>query len=158
MKLGGHFDVIGVDISDGQLELARKNVPSVDFRLADMSTLDFPDETFDAIVSYYAIFHLPREEHPALLANFRRMLKADGYLLISLGTSGGVGIEEDRLGGGAPMYWSNFDTAANIKMVEDARFDIIWHRLVAEILIEEGDDPEDVGHHLFILGRKRASR
>ena len=156
-RVSGHCSVIGIDFSEKQLELARQQVPNAEFQLADMSTLDFPDDTFDAIVSYYAIFHLPREEHPSLLANFHRMLKLDGYLLISLGTSGGVGIEEDWLGGGAPMYWSNFETNANISMVQEARFDILWHRLVAEILIEESDDPEDIGHHLFIFGQKRGA-
>ena len=154
-KLSQHVKVIGVDFSESQLAIARQNIPNAEFQLADISQLDFPDATFDAIACYYAIFHLPREEHPSILANFHRLLKPNGYLLISLGTSGGVGIEEDWLGGGAAMYWSNYDTETNIQMVRDAEFDIIWHRLIAETLIEEGDDPEEAGHHLFIFAQKK---
>lgn len=50
---------VGVDISGAQIALARHNVPGATFVHADMSELDFPASSFDAIVSFYAIEHLP---------------------------------------------------------------------------------------------------
>src|SRR5215211_2580389 len=79
------FDVTGVDFSEAQIELAKKLVPAANFICQDMTKLDFPDNTFDAICSYYAIIHIPREEHEALFVNFYRMLKPDGYALLCLG-------------------------------------------------------------------------
>src|SRR5438552_477120 len=65
--LAEHFTVTGVDFSEAQIELARKNIPNAKFICEDMTKLDFPDDTFDGICSYYAIIHIPREEHQALL-------------------------------------------------------------------------------------------
>lgn len=53
-------NVTGVDFSKAQIELARRNVPDARFICQDMTRLDFPDNIFDAICSYYAIIHIPR--------------------------------------------------------------------------------------------------
>src|SRR5574338_3877 len=47
--LSSRFEVIGVDFSQTQVELARKNVPHAAFLCQDMTQLDFADNTFDAI-------------------------------------------------------------------------------------------------------------
>ncbi|HUG15101.1 MAG TPA: class I SAM-dependent methyltransferase, partial [Thermomicrobiales bacterium] len=65
-RLAGRLLVTGVDISAAQIALARQLVPDATFLQADMTALDFPDGAFDAVVSFYAIIHVPREEHPAL--------------------------------------------------------------------------------------------
>src|SRR5688572_29495207 len=83
--LSERFEVTGVDFSEAQIELAKKNVPNAQFVCEDMTKLNFPDDAFDGIVSYYAIIHIPREEHEPLLANFYRMLKPGSIALLCLG-------------------------------------------------------------------------
>jgi SAM-dependent methyltransferase len=61
------FDVTGVDVSGEQIRLARETLPAGTFMQGDMSDVAFPAATFDAVVSFYAIFHIPREEHGGLL-------------------------------------------------------------------------------------------
>ncbi|HET7271723.1 MAG TPA: class I SAM-dependent methyltransferase, partial [Rubrobacter sp.] len=63
------FAVTGVDVSARQLELARSNVPTATFIKADMIELSFAPETFDAVVAFHSIIHVPRTDHPALLAS-----------------------------------------------------------------------------------------
>ena len=58
----GH-DVAGVDISEKQIELARKNVPKAKFEIKDMILLNMGEYKVDAAVSFYAIFHIPKELH-----------------------------------------------------------------------------------------------
>ena len=99
------FEVTGVDFAAAQLDLARGLVPGARFVQADMTTLappEFPDEAFDGICSLYAVIHIPREEHPALLANFRRMLRPGGLLLLTMGFNECDDDIDDFLG--APMY------------------------------------------------------
>jgi ubiquinone/menaquinone biosynthesis C-methylase UbiE len=97
--LSDRFELTGVDFSEAQIELAQKNVSSAQFVCQDMTKLDFPDDTFDAIVSYYAIIHIPREEHRSLFVNFQRMLKRDGFALLCLGSESLVDdIDENYLG------------------------------------------------------------
>lgn len=144
--LAKQFDVICVDFSEAQIELAKKNVPNAHFMCADMTQLDLPDESLDGICSYYAIIHIPREEHEALFKSFFRMLRTGGVALLCLGAEHLVDdIDEDYLG--ARMYWSHFDTDTYIKMLKETGFTVIWAKRV------EDSTCEGVGH-LFALVEK----
>src|SRR5438045_8743796 len=57
--LAGRFDVIGADISRQQTMLAHHAVPTAGIVTADMSAWPFRSDVFDAVVSFYAIFHEP---------------------------------------------------------------------------------------------------
>lgn len=85
-KLAERHDVLGIDLSQQQIDLARANVPAARFEKADMTALDFPDGQFDAVTAFYSILHVPRDEQPALIAKIARWLKPGGLFLASLGT------------------------------------------------------------------------
>jgi 2-polyprenyl-3-methyl-5-hydroxy-6-metoxy-1,4-benzoquinol methylase len=144
--LAKRFNVTGVDFSKAQIELAKKNVPNATFLCEDMTQLHFPDNTFDGIVSYYAIIHIPREEHQPLLANFHKMLKPGGVALFCLGAENLIDdIDENYLG--TRMYWSHFNSETYIKMLKECRFTTIWARRVADATCEGAG-------HLFVLVEK----
>lgn len=144
--LSERFQVTGVDFSEAQVELARKNVPAAKFLCEDITKLDFPDETFDGITSYYAIIHIPREEHQALLANFHRMLKPGGLALLCLGAEHLIDdIDENYLG--TRMYWSHYDADTYLNMLRDCGFEILWSRNVTDATCEGAG-------HLFVLAQK----
>ena len=63
-RLADRFEVVGVDISERQLQLARAAVPEASFIQADFTELDFPAEAFDAVTALYSIVHVPRDEQP----------------------------------------------------------------------------------------------
>jgi SAM-dependent methyltransferase len=85
-ELAERHDVLGIDLSQHQVDLARANVPAARFEKADMTELDFPDGSFDGICAFYSILHVPRAEQPVLLAKIARWLKPGGLFLASLGT------------------------------------------------------------------------
>lgn len=85
-KLAERHDVLGVDLSQHQVDLARATVPAARFEKADMTALDFPDGSFDGICAFYSILHVPRAEQPGLIAKIARWLKPGGLFLASLGT------------------------------------------------------------------------
>ena len=144
--LSERFHVTGVDFSEAQIELARKNVPNAEFLCEDMTKLDFSDNTFDGICSYYAIIHIPREEHQPLLANFQRMLKPGGFALLCLGAEHLIDdIDENYLG--ARMYWSHYDSQTYLKMLKEAGFKTIWSKIVT-------DETCEGAGHLFVLAQK----
>ena len=59
--------VTGVDISQTQINLARQNVPIGRFLHADAGSVEFPPSEFDAVVSFYTLEHIPRDEHRTIL-------------------------------------------------------------------------------------------
>src|SRR5271170_573154 len=73
--------VTGVDISAAQIALAQEYVPQATLIHADMMALSFPPSTFDAVVAFYSIFHLPREEQRTMIGRIQGWLKDGGGCL-----------------------------------------------------------------------------
>ena len=145
-RLSERFQVTGVDFSEAQIELAKKNLPGAEFICQDMTKLDFDENTFDAITSYYAIIHIPRQEHNALLANLHLMLKPGGFALLCLGAESSVeDVDENYLG--TRMYWSHYDSETYLRMLREIGFRIIWSKIIAD------ESCEGAGH-LFVLVQK----
>jgi len=144
--LSERFRVTGVDFSEAQIGLAKKNVPNAKFLCEDMTKLNFPENSFDGITSYYAIIHIPREEHQPLLAKFHRMLKPGGLALLCLGAENLIeDVDENYLG--TRMYWSHYDTETYLEMLHDCRFSLIWSKYIVDASCEAAG-------HLFVLVQK----
>ena len=75
--------VSGVDVSAQAVEHAteRYSAANLEFHQADCLALPFPDDQFDCVVSFETLEHL--ENHEQLLAEFRRVLRPGGFLLVS---------------------------------------------------------------------------
>jgi 2-polyprenyl-3-methyl-5-hydroxy-6-metoxy-1,4-benzoquinol methylase len=82
-------------------------VPSATFLNADATRLDFAPATFDAIVCLYVLIHIPESAQQLLLHHMASWLRPGGLLVVTTGAAAWTGIGENRLGGDAPMRWSN---------------------------------------------------
>jgi cyclopropane fatty-acyl-phospholipid synthase-like methyltransferase len=113
---------VGVDVSARQVELARANVPEARVLHADVRELDFAPASFDAIVSFYALDQIPREEHAAVLARWRAWLRPGGRLLLSVED----GDRPDAVGDwlGVPMFLSHFDAGTATRIAAETGFTI----------------------------------
>ena len=120
--------VIGLDISDAMLDLARGNVPEADYRQRDMATLAEGEFSVDAVVSFFAMFHLDRRRHRHLLRQIRSYLPVGGLVLVTTGRSDWEG-EEDFLG--VRMLWSHFDRATNRQLITGSGMTILLEDLHA---------------------------
>jgi 2-polyprenyl-3-methyl-5-hydroxy-6-metoxy-1,4-benzoquinol methylase len=145
------FAVTGVDVSAKQLELARINVPEGTFLKADMTEVVFAPESFEAVVAFHSIIHVPRTEHPTLLESTHRWLEPGGALLATMTVADYEGRDENWEGWGAPMVWSHYDMNANVAMLRDAVFEIRY----AEPRTGEGTGDE-TETWLWVLARKRS--
>jgi SAM-dependent methyltransferase len=129
--LAARFVLTGVDLSPRQIALAHQNVPGATFVCADMTTLDPPPDSFAAIVAFYALLHVPRDEHPALLAKIAAWLLPGGLFVATLGTGDDPGtVEPDWLG--APMYFSSHDAATGKRLVTAAGLNLLNADLVTD--------------------------
>jgi cyclopropane fatty-acyl-phospholipid synthase-like methyltransferase len=98
--------VVGVDFSEVQINLARLNVPGADLICSDIMDLSFKPSSFEAIVSLYVIFHLPREEQVILFKRMAEWLSPGRYLLATLSYSDQPSYTEGDFFG-AKMYWDS---------------------------------------------------
>jgi ubiquinone/menaquinone biosynthesis C-methylase UbiE len=144
--LAAQYRVTGVDGSARSIDLARRNVPNATFLQADMTQVEFPPGSFAAVISSYAIIHVPREEHDALLQRVASWLQPGGFLVATMGAMESEGMEEDWLG--APMYWSHFDAETNERLVMNAGFDLV------EAALDSADEDGRPVTHLWIVARK----
>jgi len=100
--------VVGVDISEKCVELAQINNPEMKFECADICSMPFDDNTFDGLISYYSIINTPKIYVNRIFAEFRRVLKPDGYLLVAIKAGTTEGHIDDLLGIKARNYLSLF--------------------------------------------------
>jgi 2-polyprenyl-3-methyl-5-hydroxy-6-metoxy-1,4-benzoquinol methylase len=149
LRLMERLDITGVDISERQIEAARTAAPSATFVCKDMSKINFPDSSFDAIYSLYAVIHVPREEHRTILMNFHRLLRPGGFLLLCTGA--GDLPEDVSEYFGQDMYWSHYNAETNLATVRECGFEVLRWELVGDTL-----DPEIESKHLFLMAEKPA--
>ena len=141
--LAERFAVTGVDISPHQIKRAKTLVPNARLFVGDMASVSFPPESFAAVVSLYAIIHLPLAEQPALIQSIFRWLRKDGLAVVIVGSRAWTGTEEDWLGvSGATMYWSHADAATYRQWFSGAGFAVL-----EEVFVPEGEG----GHQKFVL-------
>jgi ubiquinone/menaquinone biosynthesis C-methylase UbiE len=75
--------VFGMDISPGMIEQARRLNPTIKFQQGDMLRLDIEDEAWGAIVAFYSIINIPRDEVVTALREMNRVLRSGGLLLLA---------------------------------------------------------------------------
>jgi len=148
--LAAHHRVVGVDISERQLERARRLVPQARFVQADVTQLELEAVSFDAVVSLFLFGHMPRAKQRPLLERIFDWLVPGGWFLATLGTANADDeVDADWLG--APMFFASYDEAWNREALEDAGFVLEEARVVPF---------EEPGHGLvsfmWVLARKPA--
>jgi cyclopropane fatty-acyl-phospholipid synthase-like methyltransferase len=95
--------VIGVELSRGQLDLARVNAPRAALVQADMTRLAVRPGSVDGIASFYATGHLPVAAHAPFFTALGSWLRPGGMLVTSVPITPEEGIEEGWLG--VPMFF-----------------------------------------------------
>jgi len=135
------FDVVGIDLSKAMVLTARKNVPGATFQRMNMTAIDFPPESFDGLISCYAIIHVPREKHAGIFQSFHKILKPGGVMLVSVASWAWEEVA-DYLG--VDMFWSHYESTRTESLISNAGFDIEFGRTV-----ESGGEI----HH-WVLARK----
>lgn len=150
-RLAQSYRVTGVDISPVQIEQATENVPAGEFVCADIRTVSFPGEHFDAVVSLYTFDHVPRDRHSELLQRIHGWLRPGGLLLLSIENRDEPGAIVEWLG--VDMHFSMFDADTTRRLVLDAGFTI--ERTAVEAQTE---DQVEIPYTWILAGKPVESR
>jgi SAM-dependent methyltransferase len=79
----GH-SVVGIDISEEMLRLARRDVPEAEFLHRAIEDIDASLGDFAAVVAFFSLLMLPRMDIPLALKGIHDLLEPDGFLVLSM--------------------------------------------------------------------------
>jgi len=77
------LNAFGIDLSAEMIAVARRTHHHLRFDEGSMAALDLADASVSGVVAWYSIIHTPREALPAVFAEFHRVLRSGGYLLLA---------------------------------------------------------------------------
>jgi SAM-dependent methyltransferase len=118
--------VTGVDFSRAQLERARVRCPGARLVHGDLAEVEFAPASFDGVLLYDSLWHLPCEEHGPVLRRVRRWIGAGAPLLFTVGALGPeeAGELRPRLCG-APIFYAALPRDTTFALVRDAGFELL---------------------------------
>ena len=142
-KFGCKVDGVDIDIDD--IEMAKKisgvtRVISVNFKICDISELDFSDNTFDKIILSEILEHVRDEKK--ILNELHRVLKPRGHLIVSTPYVDVVKEYSEQkpklsskkaqrdIGGGHVR--NGYSLKLLSKVLDDAGFDVVAYRFIGK--------------------------
>ena len=134
-----------VDVSKQQLRRARERLPGAKLLHADLQAVDFPARRFDAVMSFYALNHVPRESLRPLLEHVAHWLRPAGWFLAAFAASDLEGWHGDFLG--APSFFSGYLPEVNEALVREAGLEIV------ESEVETIHEPEGAARFHWVLAQ-----
>lgn len=126
--------VVAVDASAVQLAMARRAAPAATFVQADMTRLQLQPGVADAVVSFYALGHIPSGRVAQLMRSIASWLRPVGLLLTSAPAGVGDVVDPDWLG--VPMFFGGTGEQGVRAAVRDAGLAV---RRLERINEEEGN-------------------
>jgi SAM-dependent methyltransferase len=84
------MDVFGIDLSPEMIAVARRDHPDLRFEVGTMTDLDLADDSVIGIVAFWSVIHVPDHAVPGVFAQFRRVLRPQGVLLVGFHVGDGT--------------------------------------------------------------------
>ncbi|HPR65334.1 MAG TPA: class I SAM-dependent methyltransferase [Thermoanaerobaculia bacterium] len=141
--------VIGVDISERCIELARRFHPDMRFEISDMGALPFDNDFLDGIIAYYSIIDTPKIYVDRIFQEFYRVLKPGGLLLVTVKVGSGEGYLTELLGYEVEIYFSCFSLDEIRSYYDENQFDV---QLLEQRRPYDVEIPVD---RIYAVGKKR---
>lgn len=147
LKSIGAKRVVGIDISNGLIDFAKKSYPDLEFQVMDMEKLNFSDDSFDFVYSSLTMHYV--KDWTKTLRGVHKILKRNGSFLFSThhpvkwGSSVKRTKEKDLFLMGYEKYESSeknkvFGDYLNTRKINDVWFNDFkvsyYHRPLSEII------------------------
>ncbi|MFC6019702.1 class I SAM-dependent DNA methyltransferase [Plantactinospora solaniradicis] len=93
------LDTFGVDLSPAMIDVARRDHPGLRFEVGSMTGLELPDGRLTGLLAWFSLIHVPDDEVPAVLAEFFRVMRPGGALLVGFHAGEGSNLKTEGYGG-----------------------------------------------------------
>jgi len=133
-----YFDILAIDLAEKMVELATKNIPSVEFRVMDCRDILSLEEKFDAIVCGFCMPYLSSDECSKLIADMAALLNPGGIVYFSTmeGDDSRSGFETTSFSGENQVYVNYHPSEFLRNQLEKSGFENI------ELVIQEYPEPD----------------
>jgi ubiquinone/menaquinone biosynthesis C-methylase UbiE len=79
----GVKNIIGIDVSSGMIDVARKYFPKIEFKTGDLLKVTYASNFLGSALAFYAIVHFTYDQVRMALREVNRVLKKGGQFLFS---------------------------------------------------------------------------
>jgi ubiquinone/menaquinone biosynthesis C-methylase UbiE len=93
------LDAFGIDLSPAMIDIARRDHPGLRFEVGSMTGLELPDGYLTGLLAWFSLIHVPDDEVPAVLAEFFRVMRPGGALLVGFHAGEGSNLKTEGYGG-----------------------------------------------------------
>lgn len=76
------IDAFGIDLSPEMVALARRDHPDIRFEVGTMTDLELADGSLGGVLAFWSVIHVPDPFVPGVFAEFRRVMRPSGALLV----------------------------------------------------------------------------
>lgn len=109
--LRNHFPdsrILAIDLAPKMIEIARKALPDVDFRVMDVRRISDISETFDAVMCSFCLPFLSKTDAAKLIVDCSALLNKDGVVYLSTmeGDETRAGFETTSFSGDEGIYFN----------------------------------------------------
>ena len=118
------FDVTGIDLSSNMLKIAEKFAPKAKFYRMDMRKIGFKDKSFDGLWALSSFMHIPKSQAYQTLEEFRRVLKDDGIMLVSVPEGKGEKFVKKESYEGGKKFFAFYRVGEFKSLLEKAGFEV----------------------------------
>ncbi|KOG28493.1 class I SAM-dependent methyltransferase [Streptomyces resistomycificus] len=145
------LSVVGLDLSESMLAIARRENPDLRFEQGSMLELGMADGALAGVVSYYSSIHTPVDRLPGLFAEFHRVLAPGGHLLVAFQVGDEPRHHDRPFGRPVSLDFQRRRPEAVTELLSAAGFD-----MVARTVREPDVGLEETTPHAFLIARKPA--
>jgi SAM-dependent methyltransferase len=131
------LDVVGVDVSQAMLAVARTAHPDIEFVEGQLNALPMETGTLGGAVCWYSIIYTPPEQLDETFGELARALIPGGYLLLAFQAEGAPLHREDAFGTQLPLTSYRHGMQQVVDLLEETGFKISTTALRAPELEHE---------------------
>jgi len=123
-KLG--FKVIGVDVSEEMLKLAKQETKKTNFYQMDMTNLTLDNDKFDGIWCCSSLYHTKKRYILGTLKLFNARLKKEGIIFITVKEGEGESYNNKNYFGELKKFYAYYRDYELTRLLSKAGFDVIY--------------------------------
>jgi SAM-dependent methyltransferase len=142
-------DAYGVDLSHRMIDVARRSYPGLCFEVGDIAALPEHDGALAGVVAWYSTIHTPVDALCDVFGEFRRALRAGGWLLLAFHIGDGPVHRTQAYGHAVDLDSYYLPVTDAVARVEQAGFGV-------QVRVEREPEPPEKSRQAYVVAQANA--